>query len=129
MTIDLTYLTYTVILALVQVGLQSSAYKWQVGNAYTVGPRDDDLQPSGMVGRFHRAYFNLLESIALFAIVVLVAHVAGRANEWTAIGAQVYFWGRVAYLPAYVIGVPWLRTFIWQISMIGLVIIIYHILF
>jgi uncharacterized MAPEG superfamily protein len=42
----------------------------------------------------------------------------GRAH--TAIGAQVYFWARVAYLPVYVVGIPYLRTAVWAASLWGI---------
>jgi hypothetical protein len=46
----------------------------------------------------------MLESLIIFAALVLVAQVAGKTNVVTALGAQLFFWGRLAYAPAYVIG-------------------------
>ncbi|MFN3627710.1 MAG: MAPEG family protein, partial [Parvibaculum sp.] len=56
-----------------------------------------------------------------FAAVVLAVYATERSSQWSEIGAQVYFWGRLAYLPAYAAGLPWIRTFIWQIATIGIV--------
>jgi uncharacterized MAPEG superfamily protein len=41
----------------------------------------------------------------------------------TGLGAQLFFWPRVIYFVIYVIGLPWLRTGLWVISLIGLVLI------
>jgi len=36
----------------------------------------------------------------------------------------LYFWARVAYVPLYAAGVPYLRTLVWTISLIGLVMVL-----
>ena len=38
----------------------------------------------------------------------------------TALGAQCYFWARLAYVPLYAAGVPYLRTVVWGVSLWGL---------
>ena len=53
--------------------------------------------------------------------MILAVYATDRSNTWSEIGAQVYFWGRLAYLPAYAVGLPWVRTFIWQIATVGIV--------
>ena len=45
---------------------------------------------------------------------------AHRESAQTAIGAQIYLWARVAYLPVYVIGIPYLRTLVWAASLWGI---------
>lgn len=47
-----------------------------------------------------------------------------RTNASTTLGVQLYFWARVAYLPIYVVGIPYLRTLVWTVSMIGIVMLI-----
>jgi uncharacterized MAPEG superfamily protein len=39
------------------------------------------------------------------------------------LGAQLFFWARVAYALIYIAGIIWLRTLSWLVSVIGLVII------
>ena len=65
----------------------------------------------------------MLENLILFAILVLVAQIAGKTNAATALGAQLFFWARVVYLLVYLVGIPWVRTGVWLISVIGLVLI------
>ena len=55
----------------------------------------------------------------LFAILVLVAHLAGKANATTALGAALFFWGRVGHAAAYIAGIIYLRTAVFFIATIG----------
>ncbi|MEW6091210.1 MAPEG family protein [Parvibaculum sp.] len=121
MTVEIAMLFWASVLGLVQVGAQSFAFKAQVGNAYTVGARDEYRPATGLAGRMERALRNFLETFPIFAAVVLAVYATERSSQWSEIGAQVYFWGRLAYLPAYAAGLPWIRTFIWQIATIGIV--------
>ena len=41
----------------------------------------------------------------------------------TLLGAQLFFWGRVAHAIVYIAGIPWLRTAAWGVSVIGLILI------
>ena len=58
-----------------------------------------------MAGRAQRAHANLLENLPLFAIAVLVAFAANRFSATTALGAQLFFWGRVAHALIYIAGI------------------------
>jgi len=120
MTVEIAMLFWTALLGLVQIGLQSLTFKRQVGNEYTVGPRDERIPATGLAGRMARALRNFLETFPIFAAVILAVYATERSNEWSEIGSQIYFWGRVAYIPAYAFGLPWLRTIIWLIATIGI---------
>ena len=121
MTVEIAMLFWAAVLGLLQIGTQSFAFKTQVGNAYTVGARDEHRPATGLAGRMERALRNFLETFPIFAAVVLAVYATERSSQWSEIGAQIYFWGRLAYLPAYAVGLPWVRTFIWQIATIGIV--------
>ena len=118
MTPDLQMLVWSAALALVQMLIAVLGAQGQVGLPALVGNREDMPRISGWAGRAQRAHLNLLESLAIFAIVVLLAHVTGRSNETTALGAQLFFWGRVAYAIVYMIGLPWVRTLTWSFSIL-----------
>ena len=68
------------------------------------------------------------KNLIIFAALVLVAQFAGKTNVATALGAQLFFWSRLAYAPAYVIGIPWLRTGLWGVSFVGLLQILLQLL-
>jgi uncharacterized MAPEG superfamily protein len=128
MSIDLTMLVWTVALAFVQMLVAVLGATGQVGLPKLAGNRDDMPPLESWAGRADRAHKNMVENLVLFAALVLAAHAAGRANAMTALGAQLFFWARLAYAIIYVAGIPWLRTAIWTISMIGLLLIFLQLL-
>jgi uncharacterized MAPEG superfamily protein len=77
-----------------------------------------------MAGRSERAYRNFLETFPFFAAAVLAVTVAGRANEHSALGVQLYFWARVAYVPLYLGAVRYVRSAAWVVAMLGLVLVL-----
>lgn len=118
-------LAWTVVLGLVQVVLTVLAVIGQRGLSWAAHARDDSAPLPGVGGRLQRALANFLETFPLFAAVALAAMVMGHADAGQALlGAQLYFWGRVAYVPAYAAGIPWLRTLIWAVSLVGLVMLL-----
>jgi uncharacterized MAPEG superfamily protein len=92
------------------------------------GNRETAVEGRGWVGRAQRAHRNMLESLVLFAILVLVAQVTGRANAMTALGAALFFYGRLGYAAIYWAGITWVRTVAWAIASTGLVLILLQLL-
>jgi uncharacterized MAPEG superfamily protein len=114
-------LALSVALGLVQVVAASHFASFQRGYRWTASSRDEPVEPlRGVAGRLDRALRNFLETFPLFAAVVLSAHAAGLHNEFTEWGAQLYFWGRVAYLPLYAAGVPLVRSLVWNLAAAGI---------
>jgi uncharacterized MAPEG superfamily protein len=70
----------------------------------------------------------MLESLVLFAALVLIAVVANKTNSTTLLGAQLFFWGRLAYAVVFIAGIPWLRTAVWAVAVLGLVLIFVQLL-
>jgi uncharacterized MAPEG superfamily protein len=125
MTIELQMLALSIVLGLVHIILQASSATTQYGVDWNAGPRDTPMPPmAGVGGRLQRALSNFIESFALFAAAVLAAHAAGRHNALTHWGVQLYFWGRVAYLPLYAYGVPKVRSMAWGVAALGIVLIL-----
>ena len=125
MTLELTLLAWTLVLALVQIMVPAALRTRETGTAYNVGPRDTPGPPVGtLTARFSRAQHNLMETLPLFVAAVLLAHVAGRESTLTAWGASLYLAGRVLYVPLYAFGVPGLRTLVWGASLVGLVMVL-----
>jgi uncharacterized MAPEG superfamily protein len=120
---DLQMLVWSGALALVQMLVSVIGANGQVGLAVLAGNREGLPPLTGWAGRAQRAHHNMLESLVVFAIVVLVAHLAGRADAMTALGATLFFWGRVAFAVVYVAGIPWLRTAVWGVALGGILLI------
>lgn len=124
MTTELTMLAWTLVLAFVQIILFDVVRTRQYGLNWNTGARDEEMPPlSAMGGRLSRAQANLFETLPLFMGFVLIAHLAGRETATTALGAQIYFWARVAYVPLYAFGVKQLRSLVWLVSLAGLVMV------
>jgi uncharacterized MAPEG superfamily protein len=125
MTLELKMLALSVVLGLVQVILASHAASLQRGYAWTASARDGEVRAlTGVAGRLDRTLRNFLETFPLFAAVVLVAHVADRHSWTTELGAQLYFWARVAYVPLYAAGVFLVRSLVWNIAALGIALIL-----
>jgi len=123
MTPDLRLLLWTLVLTFVEVLVAVLAAQAQVGLGMLAGNREGLPTLTGFAGRSRRAHRNMLESLPLFIGLVLIAQIAGKASEATLLGAQLFFWGRLAHWLLYIIGIPWLRTIAWLVSVIGLIVI------
>ena len=128
MSPDLQYLLLSAILCFVQMLIAATGANTQVGLPTLAGNREDLPDMVGWAGRARRAHLNMIENLVLFAPLVLIAAVAGKANATTAMGAMIFFWARLAYAVIYLIGIPWLRTLAWFVSVIGMVMIAWALL-
>jgi uncharacterized MAPEG superfamily protein len=123
MSTDLTLLVWAVALTFVQCIIAVLGAQSQVGLPALAGNRDNLPPMTRWADRAARAHRNMLESLVLFAALVLVAHAAGKENSITTLGCGLFFWARLVYVPVYLIGVPWVRTGVWAVSIAGLVLI------
>ena len=131
MTTTLTLVVYMAMLTWVAVLAASliRAKGWTFAGAMVAaGNRENLPAASAFAGRAERAAQNTLENFVLFAAIALVAHAAGAANPKVALGAQVFFWARVVYLPVYYAGIAYMRTAVWGASIVGLAMMIAAIL-
>ena len=121
MTIELKYLAWSIALGIVYVLVAATLGTAQRGLDWNVGNRDGATEPlTGAAARAHRAGRNFMETFPFFAAAVLaVVFVKGNTTH-TALGAMLYFWARLIYLPVYIIGIPYLRTLVWAVSLWGL---------
>lgn len=94
------------------------------GFLLALGNRDNRPAPDAVAGRATRASVNTLEAFALFAPLALVAHAVAAGNAQVLLGAQIFFWSRLAYLAVYVACIAYLRTLVWGAGDAGLVMMI-----
>jgi uncharacterized MAPEG superfamily protein len=107
-------------LYMVQIFLQETSHfgfdLWGI-----MGNRDNPPEMSIVAARLDRAKNNMLEALPFFLALALLALVRlGDTGEATR-GALVFLVARVAYVPAYVSGIPVLRSLIWLTANAGLV--------
>lgn len=106
-------------LYVVQIFLQETS-RFRFDLRGIVGNRDVQPEPSVIAARLDRAKNNLLEALPIFVSLALLALVRGADRGAEAQAALVFLVARVVYVPAYVSGIPWLRSLVWLISMSGL---------
>lgn len=123
---ELVWLLWAVALAFAQMLIAVSGATLQAGLPALAGNREGLPAFTGWAGRAYRAHRNMLESLVLFAALVLVAVLTDKTNATTLLGAQLFFWARLAYAGIYLAGIPWLRTGVWLVSVVGLVLIFFQ---
>lgn len=126
MTPELMYLVWSAALTLVLAVIAVSGATLEVGLPKLAGNREGMGEMPAWAGRAARAHRNMLENLVLFAILVFAARIANVGNATTLLGAQLFFWGRVAHAAIYIAGIPWLRTAAWLVSVIGLLLIFWQ---
>jgi uncharacterized MAPEG superfamily protein len=84
-----------------------------------IDPTPRPLPPWGK--RADRTYINAVETFAPFAALVIVVHLAGKADAMTAFWAICFFWLRLAHAVVYLLGIPYVRTLIFTLSYVAVV--------
>jgi uncharacterized MAPEG superfamily protein len=125
---ELVLLGWAVILAIVQMLIAVQGAMMQVGLMTLIGNREGFPEIKGWGGRAARAHRNMIENLVLFAALVLALAAAGKSNDATVLGAQLFFWGRVAYAAIYLAGIPWARTGAWTVSVAGVLVLLWQLL-
>jgi uncharacterized MAPEG superfamily protein len=120
MTTDLKYLAFT---AMLTAALWIPYIVSQVAtNGFLAPPNYVDPTPRPVPSwgkRADRTYLNAVEVFAPFAALVIVAHLAGKANAMTAFWSMCFFWLRVAHAAVYLLAVPYVRTLVFTLGFIS----------
>jgi uncharacterized MAPEG superfamily protein len=126
---EITVLTWSVVLLLVQVIVQATA-TYDLGQKYLLSPRDENrVSRSILAGRLGRALRNLLETYPAFIALALMLVVTGKAGGLGAAGAWLWLAARVLYVIVYAAGVPVVRTLVWLVSIVGLLLMLARLVF
>lgn len=120
LTTEMTMLGWSVLLLLCYIFAQSASMTRDTGVAYNMSARDGEAPTSLRTQRLSRALRNFLETYPAFIALALALQVTGEADSLGAWGAIIWFWARVAYLPITGMGIPVIRSVVWGISLIGI---------
>lgn len=87
---------------------------------YLFSSRDEEIKPSIYLERSKRAFTNLLETFPIFIILFFLSMI--KQVDVTNLGL---FWllFRLIYIPSYIFGLKYIRTFVWMISFVILILI------
>lgn len=119
MNVELTMLAYSAALLLVLVLIQAGAGIRSVGLMPLANSRDGLPPPQGFHARALRCVDNHREGLTIFAPLVLVAALTHVSNGTTVLGAQMFFYSRVAHAVLYLAGVPMVRPLAWAVGLAG----------
>ncbi len=118
---EITLLGWSVVLLLVHIAFQGGLSARQRGVAWGAGARDALPSPLGTyAGRAQRALDNFKETYPAFIALALALVLTGRGGGAGETGAWLWFCARVVYLPLYLLGVPWVRSAAYGVSLAGL---------
>jgi uncharacterized MAPEG superfamily protein len=79
-----------------------------------VDPAQRPLPPWGK--RADRVYINAIETLAPFAVLVILIQMTGKANGTTALLAASFFWLRLAHAIVYWAAIPYIRTIVFTLG-------------
>ena len=92
------------------------------------GNRDNISPLAPWAERSKRAHGNAVENLAVFATLVLVAHVTGRVTEMVNTAAMVFFWMRVLHYFTYTFGIIYVRSAVWTVGWVCMLVIAWQLL-
>ncbi len=124
-SVEIQMLCWSAVLGLVQLAIATTLAIKDQGLMYNLSPRDrPGAAVTVLTARFQRAFGNFRETFVYFAVAVLVVVALNKTSSHTALGAQIYFWARLIFVPIYAAGVAVLRTLVWTVSVVGIVMVL-----
>ena len=85
---------------------------------YLFSSRDKEITYSSYFDRSNRAFKNLLETLPIFIILFFLS-VFNQVDNFNL--ALLWILVRLIYIPVYILGLKYFRTFIWMISFLILI--------
>jgi uncharacterized MAPEG superfamily protein len=129
MPIELKILAFGALLLLVHVFVAVRFKTRQYGTKWNVGARDETMPPlDPLPSRLARAQANFQETFPIAIVALAGVVIADRTSVLTALGGWIWLAARVVYLPLYAAGIPVVRTIIFMISIVGLVLVLWPLL-
>ena len=86
------------------------------GNPSSFNARDEMPEATVLVRRAERALVNVGEAMILFLPLAILA----KDIEGATTGAAVFVLARCAHVLLYLAGIPYLRTVVWGVSLVGM---------
>ena len=121
------YFTVWTLLTVVMGGAIRNQEWTKEGRQIGLGNRDNLKEATPMGGRAERAAKNSIEAAVFFVPLALIANAAGLDTE-VMLGAQIAFWARIAYVPIYIAGIKYLRSFVWLVGVGGYALMVWAML-
>jgi uncharacterized MAPEG superfamily protein len=121
---------WSVPLLVVHILTQGFTATRELGSKWNASPRDGGQKPTGVIaGRAERASANFRETYPAFLALCFGLAVTGDPSGWGFTAALVWFAARIVYLPVYLSGVPGLRSIVWLVALVAMLIMFVAIVF
>jgi len=125
---EIAVIGWSVILLILHIVAQTVALSRDTGAVYALSSRDEAKAVSPLTGRLTRGLRNFIETYPAFVALALALAVTGKHGGLGGTGALVWFWARVVYVPVFAAGIAGLRTGVWTVSMIGILLMLIQLL-
>jgi uncharacterized MAPEG superfamily protein len=119
LTLELRLLAYSIFVYFIIVLIQGYTGIANNGPMVMANNRDNLKPPTVFQARMKRLVDNYRENLWFFAPLVLIAAVTKTSNEWTELGARLFFYSRIAHALWYMFGLPLIRPLFWLAGVIG----------
>lgn len=130
MQAEITILVLGAVLLLVHIFAAAHFRTRQYGVDWNMGARDEPPPPlQAVAGRLFRAQSNFQETFPIAIIALLGVVIAGRADGVSALGGWIWICARIVYLPIYAAGIAKIRTLVFLISLAGLGMVFWTLVF
>lgn len=127
---EILILALAAVLLVIHIQVAIRAKTKQYGIGWNMGARDEAMPPPGpVVGRLERARDNYLETLPIAMIALFGVVLADKASETTAIAGWVWLAARAIYLPLYWSGVPRVRTLVWAVGTLAILVVLAILIF
>ena len=124
MSPEITMLVWSTALLIVLVVIQATVGVQAQGLVPMAGARDNLPEPTTFQARTRRVVDNHREGLTMFAPLVIAAALAHVTNSWTVLGAQLFFWSRLAHAVLYLAAVPMVRPLAWGVGLVGTIMVL-----
>ncbi|MBJ6120823.1 MAPEG family protein [Sphingomonas sp. BT553] len=125
MPTEITLLGWSTVLLFAHLMLQGQTATRERGLGWNAGPRDGEAAPLGpLAGRAQRALTNFQETWPAFIALALALTITDRTGGIGVVGAATWFVARIAYIPLYLFGIPYVRSLCWLVSILGLLLML-----
>ena len=111
-------LSFLLVLIQITIPVLISLLTNNVKLSYLFSSRDNAANTSKYIDRANRALKNLFETLPIFIGLILLSIISDVDNSFL---AMIWLLARIIYVPVYIVGINYVRTGIWAIALICLI--------
>ncbi|GAB4522535.1 MAG: MAPEG family protein [Roseibium sp.] len=121
-----TWILAVLVLYFCQIYLSAALYLPAEGLLRHAGGRDVLPEKGKFTARSDKALVNMKENLPFFLVPAVLACVLPEVDMDLAVtGAQVFFFGRLLYVPAYLSGIPGPRSVAYGVALSGVLMMVW----